>query len=67
MDWLRSTLLKIFRGAIDQLVQEALEKTVKELNEEIDATFQDERERSTLKSGIAMLRARVSTAIRERL
>lgn len=67
MDWLRSILLKVFRSAIDQLVQEALDKAVKELNEEIDGAFEEERERATLKSGIAMLRSRVSLAVRERL
>lgn len=67
MKWLRETLLKILRSAIDQLVQDALEKAVSELNEEIDATFEDERERVTLKSGIVMLRSRVGVLIRERL
>ena len=67
MNWFSSTLLKLARSAIDQLVQEAMELAVRELNEEIDAQFEDERERSALKSGIAMLRTRVSLAIRERL
>lgn len=67
MNWLRSTLLKIARNAIDQLIQEAMDSAIKELNEEIDAAFEDERERAALKSGIVMLRQRVALAIRERL
>ena len=67
MKWLRSLVLKAFRSAIDVLVQEALETAVSELHEEIDAVFADEQERATLKSGIAMLRSRVSVALRERL
>jgi hypothetical protein len=59
--------LKIARNAIDQLIQEAMDSAIKELNEEIDAAFEDERERAALKSGIVMLRQRVALAIRERL
>jgi hypothetical protein len=67
MNWLREALFKILKSAIDTLVQEAMDKAIKELNEEIDASFEDEKERESLKFGIAMLRARVSIAIQERL
>lgn len=67
MKWIRDTLLKILYSTIDQIVQEALEKAVSELNEEIDKVFEDEQERATLKSGIAMLRTRAALKIRETL
>lgn len=67
MKWLRNLLLKVLRSAIDQFVQEALEKAVNELSIEIDEAIKTEQERAMLKSGIALLRSRVSVAIRERL
>ncbi len=66
MNWFKVLLLKVFRSAIDQLIQEVLHKAIAELNEEIDEAFTDEKERTTLKSGILMLRTRVSSAIQER-
>lgn len=67
MNWLKSVLMKIFRGAIEQLVQESLDKTVAELTEEINDSFEDEKERETLISGIVMLRNKVVDQIQERL
>lgn len=67
MNWFKNVLLKVFRSAINQLIQEALDKAVDELNEEIDSAFEDENKRATLKSGIVMLRSRVLLAVRERL
>jgi len=67
MSWLKKVLLKVFRSALEQIVQEAMEKTIKELNTEIDEVFKDEQERRILKSGIVMLRSRLLVVIRERL
>jgi hypothetical protein len=67
MNWLKAMLLKVFRGVLEEIVQESMEKVVIELNEEIDARFVDATKRAVLKSGIAMLRQRVTLVIRERL
>lgn len=67
MSWLKTMLLQVFRGALEEIVQEAMAKVIVELNEEIDARDATDEQRQALKSGIAMLRQRVSLAIRKRL
>jgi len=67
MSWLKSMLLKMFRGVLEAIIQEALEKAVSEINKEIDLRVEDADQRSTLKSWIVMLRQRVVLMIRERL
>ncbi len=68
MKWFKAVLMRILRGAIDQLVQEVLEKAASELSGEIDEAFKDTPEqRDAMKAGIVMLRAQTTAAINERL
>jgi len=67
MSWLKSMLLKVFRGVLETIVQEALEKAVSEINEEIDLRVEDADQRSALKSWIVILRQRAVLMVRERL
>ena len=67
MSWLKAMLLKAFRGVLEQIVQEALEKAISEINKEIDLRVEDADQRSTLKSWITVLRQRVGLMLRERL
>jgi len=64
MKWLKDLLAKIFQSAIDTLIQEALDKAVAELNEEIDNSTSTDDEKRTLKSGIVLLRNKVQLKIR---
>lgn len=67
MKWLKDLFAKIFRSAIETLVQETLTKAVAELNEDIDNSDSTKEEKQTLKSGIILLRNKVQLKIRERL
>lgn len=67
MKWFKALLEKIFRSAIDMLIQEALDKAVAELNEDIDRLDSKKSEKQTLKSGIVLLRNKMQLKIRERL
>ena len=66
MKWLKDLLAKIFRSAIDILIQESLDKAVAELNEDIDNSDSTQDEKRTLKSGIVLLRNKVQLKIRKR-
>ncbi len=67
MKWFKDLLAKIFRSAIDTLIQESLDKAVAELNEDINNSDSTKDEKRTLKSGIVLLRNKVQLKIRERL
>jgi hypothetical protein len=67
MKWFKDLLAKIFRSAIDTLIQETLDKAVAELNEDIDNSDSKKSEKQTLKSGVVLLRNKVQLKIRERL
>lgn len=67
MKWFKNLIAKIFRSAIETLIQESLNKAVAELNEDIDNSDSTEEEKRTLKSGIVLLRNKVRLKIRERL
>ena len=67
MKWFKDLLTKIFRSAIETLVQESLDRAVAELNEDIDNSDSTDDEKRTLKSGIVLLRNKVQLKIRERL
>ncbi len=67
MQWFKDLLAKIFRSAIETLVQGALDKAVAELNEDIDGADGSDEEKRILKSGIVLLRNRMQLKIRKRL
>jgi hypothetical protein len=66
MNWLKRVLFKVFRGAVETLVGEALDKALTEVHEEIDANFKGD-EAEALKSGTFLLKQRITLVLREKL
>ncbi len=67
MKWFKNLLAKVFRSAIETLIQESLDRAVAELNEDIDNSDSKKSEKQTLKSGVILLRNKVQLKLQERL
>lgn len=67
MNWFKKVIRKAFRGMLETLVSEALDKALSEVHEEIEKSFSDEAQQATLKTGTFLLKQRLHIVIRERL
>lgn len=67
MKWFKALLVKLFRSAIDTLIQEVLDMAVAELNEDIANSDSTEEEKLTLKYVVALLRNKVQLDFQKRL
>jgi len=67
MNWVKKILIKLFRSAFESFIQEALDKATLELSDDLDRAFPKEEDRRIVKSGIELLKQRLSVTIRERL
>lgn len=67
MKWFRSILRKAFRGMLESLVTEALNKALAEVHADIESSFPDPETQAALKSGTFLLKQRLHLVIRERL
>ncbi len=67
MNWFRSILRKAFRGMLESLVTEALDRALAEVHAEIESSFSDPDKQAALKTGTFLLKQRLHLVIRERL
>ena len=67
MGWVREIFAKAFRGLIESLVSEAVDRALAEVHDEIEEHFPDEDQQAALKSGTFLLKQRLHVVIRERL
>lgn len=67
MNWLKITLLRFLKNFVVELVQAALQTAASDLYNEINSSFEDKNQRETIKSGIDLLRSKVSVEIQERI
>ncbi len=67
MKWFKVLLVKLFRSAIDTLIQEVLDMAVAELNEDIANSDSTEEEKRAFKYVVALLRNKVQLDFQKRL
>tara|TARA_R110000751_G_scaffold5489_1_gene24986 strand:+ start:1057 stop:1260 length:204 start_codon:yes stop_codon:yes gene_type:complete len=67
MKWIKKTLLRIAREAVEELIDAAIAKASAELIENIDVSDIEPEQREALKAGAVMLRTRISRAVSEGL
>jgi hypothetical protein len=67
MNWFRSLMRKAFRGMLESLVSESLDKALAEVHADIESSFSDPDKQAALKSGTFLLKQRLHLVIRERL
>jgi len=67
MNWIKKKLLRIARTALEEFLEDAMEKASADLIQNIDESDVELEQREALKAGVVMLRTRISQAVSERL